>query len=140
MKYSATLVCGAFLFTGALGTSFAGEESIGAAEYKSNCAACHGISGKGDGPFAEYLKNGAPSLTVLKKNNGGVFPVDKVYQLIDGRGLAKGHGTREMPIWGAQYTAQSVKEHGPFFGEWYAQDVIQARILALISHIYTLQE
>jgi len=134
------MVASAVLFVSTAGTSHAGGESIGAAEYKSNCAVCHGAYGKGDGPFAEFLKNGAPSLATLKKDNGGVFPVDKVYKLIDGRGMMKGHGTTEMPVWGDQYNAESVKRHGPFFGEFYAQDMIEARILALISHLNSLQE
>ena len=130
----------AVLFASTSGSSLAAGESIGAAEYKSNCAVCHGAYGKGDGPFAEFLKNGAPSLTTLKKNNGGVFPVDRVYKLIDGRGMMKGHGTSEMPVWGNQYTAESAKKHGPFFGEFYAQEMIEARILALISHLNSIQE
>ena len=140
MKGYGFVVASAVFFMSTAGTSLAGEESIGAAEYNSNCAVCHGVSGKGDGPFAEFLKNRAPSLTVLSKNNGGVFPVDKVFKMIDGRGMMKGHGTTEMPVWGAQYTAESVKRHGPFFGEFYAQDMIEARILALISHLNSLQE
>jgi len=140
MKGYGIIAASTVLFVSTVGMSLAEDESIGAAEYKSNCAVCHGVSGKGDGPFAEFLKNGAPSLTALSKNNGGVFPVDKVYKMIDGRGMMKGHGTTEMPVWGAQYTAESVKRHGPFFGEFYAQDMIEARILALISHLNSLQE
>jgi len=93
MKGYGVIVASAVFFVSTVGTSLAGGASIGAAEYKSNCAVCHGTSGKGDGPFAEFLKNGAPSLMTLSKDNGGVFPVDKVYALIDGRGMMKGHGS-----------------------------------------------
>lgn len=114
--------------------------SLGEAEYMSNCASCHGTSGKGDGAFAEFLKKGAPSLRTLSKNNGGVFPFQKVYNIIDGRGAIKGHGSSEMPVWGQEYAAKSVATHGPFFGEYYAEDVVRARILSLIDHINTLQD
>jgi len=45
-----------------------------------------------------------------------------------------------MPIWGSAYIAESVKTHGPFFGEWYGEDVANARILALIDYLHKLQE
>jgi hypothetical protein len=41
---------------------------------------------------------------VLSKNNNGVFPLNAVYEVIDGRKSIKAHGTREMPIWGLRYT------------------------------------
>lgn len=116
------------------------EKSIGQLEYERNCATCHGLQGKGDGPFAEFLKEGTPSLTTLSKNNNGVFPFDRVHAYIDGRKWTAGHGSREMPVWGAQYTEESMEAHGPFFGQWYAEDVVQARILALVEYISTLQE
>lgn len=116
------------------------EKPIGQLEYERNCATCHGLEGKGDGPFAEFLKEGAPPLTGLSKGNDGVFPFERVHAYIDGREWTAGHGSREMPVWGAQYTEESVQAHGPFFGEWYGEEVVQARILALVEYISTLQE
>ena len=138
MKYPTIVISGALLFSGLTGLAIA-EESIGQQEYNASCAVCHGVDGKGDGAFGEFLKSGAPSLTTLSKNNGGVFPFEKVYKVIDGR-TAKGHGTREMPVWGAAYTAESVKARGPFFGEWYGEEIARGRILALIDYISSLQE
>jgi hypothetical protein len=63
-----------------------------------------------------------------------------VYQIIDGRTEVKAHGPKEMPIWGSVYIAASVKTHGPFFGEWYGEDVANARVLALIDYLHKLQE
>jgi mono/diheme cytochrome c family protein len=80
---------------------------IGKQEYEANCVVCHGAKGKGDGPFNEFLKVRTPDLTVLSKNNGGLFPVNRVLEVIDGRtNQVKGHGTREMPIWGDVYNAR----------------------------------
>ena len=72
---------------------------IGKNEYMTNCASCHGTAGKGDGPSAETLKSRVTDLTVLSRNNGGVFPVSRVYEVIDGRQQVKAHGVREMPVW-----------------------------------------
>ena len=138
MKRLTILSLSTFLFIGVSGTALA-EKDIGAAEYQNNCASCHGPKGEGNGPFAEFLKAVPTSLTTLSKNNGGVFPFERVYQAIDGRGDVKSHGPREMPVWGKDYIAGSVKEHGPFFGEWYGEDILNSRILALIDYLNKLQ-
>jgi cytochrome c1 len=51
----------------------------GKTQYQSSCAACHGIDAKGDGPVSTELKTRPADLTVLAKNNNGVFPYDMVY-------------------------------------------------------------
>jgi hypothetical protein len=140
MKHLTILSLSAFLFIGMSGTVFAEKGSLGAAEYQNNCASCHGTKGEGNGPFTEFLKAVPSSLTTLSKDNGGVFPFERVYQAIDGRGEVKSHGPREMPVWGKDYIAGSVEVHGPFFGEWYGEDILNARILALIDHINKLQK
>lgn len=140
MKRLTILSLSAFISMSLFGTVLAEEVSVGKAEYMNNCATCHGATGKGDGQFAEFLKAGTPSLSTLSKDNGGVFPVDRIYQVIDGRKDVQSHGPREMPIWGKAYLAESVETHGPFFGEWYGEDILNARVLALIDYISTLQE
>ena len=102
---------------------------------------CHGVTGKGDGWFSEYLKHRTSSLTQLKKNNGGVFPFDRIYQVIDGRKEVQVHGPREMPVWGGLYRVDSENTYDSYFGQFYADEgVIRARILALIEYISQLQE
>ncbi|MCG6862590.1 MAG: cytochrome c [Chromatiaceae bacterium] len=130
----------AFFFLSLSGMRPAQAVSLGEAKYEADCAVCHGVTGKGDGPFAESLKKGVPSLTMLRRNNDGVFPFERVYELIDGRKEVPGHGTREMPIWGNRYAAESLKIHDPFIGRWYAEQIIRTRILALVEYIASLQE
>lgn len=57
---------------------------VGKMEYQSSCAACHGAGAKGDGPVSKELKTRPADLTVLAKNNNGVSPYEKVYQLLMG--------------------------------------------------------
>ena len=68
--------------------------------YRAYCASCHGLTGRGDGPAAPALKAKVPDLTLLARNNGGVFPSARVRKMISGDEVLLSHGTREMPIWG----------------------------------------
>ena len=84
---------------------------LGKREYDANCAVCHGAKGKGDGPFSGWVigKQIVSDLTVLAKKNNGVFPFARVYEFIDGTQVVKAHGTREMPIWGADYRVKGAE-------------------------------
>ncbi|HYA18732.1 MAG TPA: cytochrome c [Bryobacteraceae bacterium] len=72
--------------------------------YKTYCASCHGIAGKGDGPAAPALKKAPPDLTAISQRNKGQFPDFRIARIIDGtaeaRDLITAHGSREMPVWG----------------------------------------
>ncbi len=101
---------------------------VGKTEYRSSCGACHGIDAKGDGPVRKDLKTPPADLTVLARNNNGVFPYDMVYQVIDGRNSSiASHGTREMPIWGYRF--------GPTHAFRFKE-----RILAVIEYLKSVQE
>jgi len=129
------------LLIGLSANAFADEKiDVGKREYESVCAVCHGISGKGDdGPLKSLLTTPVPNLTVLAKNNRGVFPFDRVYQIIDGRQEVKAHGPRDMPIWGSAFNNQSslyFKNYPPHDNE----SATRSRILALVEYVYRLQE
>ncbi len=132
-------ICVAAATAGALaGSAIAAERlDIGKREYEANCVACHGPKGKGDGPFNEFLRVKTPDLTVLSKNNGGLFPVNRVLEAIDGRTLVKGHGTREMPIWGEVYDAQAQPQFDDY--GYNAKLFVWARTLALVDYLSRLQ-
>jgi mono/diheme cytochrome c family protein len=68
------------------------------------CIGCHGVDAKGSGVHTPRLKNNPPDLTVLAKANGGLFSIEKIYEVIDGRAQLQAHGTRDMPIWGKDFT------------------------------------
>ena len=69
--------------------------------FKTYCASCHGVDGKGHGPAAEALKVPPADLTVLKKKNGGTFPAGRVTRVVEGADVITAHGTSDMPTWGA---------------------------------------
>ena len=97
-------------------------------------------TGKGDGPYAGIVNTAIPDITVLKKNNSGVFPYDRVYETIDGRTEIKAHGTRDMPIWGSEYNAKAAEYYTDYLQPYNAEGFVRGRILALINYIYSLQQ
>jgi hypothetical protein len=52
--------------------------------------------------MAAQLRRLPPDLTMFATRNGGVFPAERVRQVIDGTGVAA-HGDRDMPVWGAVF-------------------------------------
>jgi len=120
----------------AAGGAFAqGGADLGKREYMSNCASCHGENGKGYGPYVELLKRSPPDLTLMAKNNGGVFPLSRAYAVIEGAGA--GHGTRDMPVWGQDYKVKAGEYYidVPYNPEIY----VRTRILALVEYLAQLQ-
>ncbi len=111
---------------------------IGKEEYVRSCAACHGLTGKGDGPAAKSLIKPPADLTKLSETNKGVFPISGVYDAIDGRIEVIAHGTREMPVWGEAYTRE-LKYPGSMLPKEVTESMVRIRLLALIEYISTLQ-
>lgn len=62
----------------------------------------------------------------------------RVYEVIDGREMVQGHGTRDMPVWGSAYRVLSgeVMFEVPYNPELF----VRSRILALIEYISRLQK
>lgn len=143
MTKLSTRICAIAVLAGAtamaigLGPSQAAD--IGKQEYETYCALCHGKSGKGDGPFGGIINKKVVDLTVLAKNNGGVFPFDRAYETISGAAEVVGHGTREMPIWGDHYSEKASRDLGPYYQPSDVSSYVRGKILALIGYISTLQ-
>lgn len=129
----------AALMTGIGGVAAAaGEEKLdpGKREFEATCAACHGNRGEGNGSYAQYLNSPVPNLTVLSKDNGGVFPYAYAYAIIDGRQLIKGHG-QDMPIWGLRYTVEAAPIYDDY--RYNAEVFVRSRVLSLIDYLNRLQ-
>ncbi len=110
---------------------------IGKLEYDSNCASCHGMTGKGDGPLKPFLAKSAPDLTQIAKANGGVFPISRMYEVIEGSQRATAHGTSEMPVWGWDYRMKAAEYYmdTPYDPDAY----IRTKVLALMDYVNRLQ-
>jgi mono/diheme cytochrome c family protein len=95
--------------------------------YKDYCAACHGASGKGDGPAAELLKTAPPDLTTMAKRNGGKFPSDHFVAILHFGTEGHAHGTTDMPVWGPLFRTQN-------------KDVAELRVSNLTSYVESIQQ
>ena len=124
------------------GVCFAQQAQLGADEYGERCAACHGMSGAGDGPIASMMTTSPPDLTLLSRSNNGAFPFSEVYQSINGQMEVAAHGTSDMPLWGDYFADQAIKEgHESRYGSAeVARQVVQGRILALVYYLQSIQK
>lgn len=116
------------------GASFAqGRVDYGQKAYESSCASCHGISGKADGAMRPYLVKAPSDLTTLAKRNGGVFPVQRIWETIDGRASTDigPHGAREMPVWGDVFRGEDTQPR-----DLHARN----RIASLVDYLARMQE
>lgn len=111
-----------------------GKITSGQLEFREFCQQCHGPQGLGDGPTAAVLTKKPANLTVLTRNNGGVFPTQNVRDYITGDKFVLAHGTREMPLWGLQFRRRR-SSAGPEASE----ADIDAKINRLVEYIRSLQ-
>jgi mono/diheme cytochrome c family protein len=132
-----TLAAGAALLAG-FGAA-AQFQAVTLADYSGEeiflkyCSACHGESGRGDGPVAHGLVTMVPDLTAISRHYGG-FPTQLVRDTIDGRGArVDAHGTRTMPVWGYEFWV----EEG---GDVVAQREMKEVIAKLVDYIRSIQD
>jgi hypothetical protein len=74
------------------------------------------------------LTRSVPDLTTYTARNGGVFPGERLRQIIEGRGPAA-HGDRTMPVWGAVFSRQAGTD-----------DAAAGRIDALVTFLQSIQQ
>jgi mono/diheme cytochrome c family protein len=102
----------------------------GAYGFRTYCASCHGVDGKGEGPLAENLRFHPPDLTLIAKRSGGEFPADKMARIVDGRNPLKGHGGPDMPVWGDAFRNA---ETG------YDDVSVKAKIRGIVDYLKSIQ-
>ena len=83
------------------------------------------------------LKTPAPNLAMIAQRNGGTYPVEKIYDIIEGSTVVAAHGTRDMPLWGDRYR-RDAKPQTPDQSDVATQQA-QQRILSLVYYLGTLQ-
>lgn len=113
------------------------RSDLGRFEYDNNCASCHGPTGRGDGEVGRTLKQPVPDLSTLTSRNGGVFPVDRVRRVIDGREELKGHWGRAMPLWGLQYSSKAAEYYKGLAID--PEAFVRQRVDTLIEYLRRLQ-
>ena len=105
------------------GTSVEGQDT-----FREYCSACHGISGKGDGPVAVILKKRPADLTTIKKRKR-TFSAADIEATIKGTGaLQSAHGAPDMPVWGPYFTAVDS-----------SAALAQVRVTNLVKYIESIQ-
>jgi mono/diheme cytochrome c family protein len=110
----------------------AADANPGKEMYIQYCSSCHGQDGRGSGAVSAFLKVKVPDLTLLKKKNKGVYPMDQVMFAIDGRRKLRAHGDPVMPVWGESLSAE-VKD--PKTGEV----AVALKEKAIAEYVATLQ-
>ena len=111
----------------------------GAWEYHEACAVCHGQDGTGDGTMGAILKVPPPDLTRLSEMNGGIFPFEDVFRVIDGRTPVEGHGSIDMPVWGRTFRSEALDDGGPGILHTDPNLIVAGRIYALAKYLRAIQ-
>lgn len=112
--------------------ALAGEADRGRELYLQYCGACHGKEGRGEGPVSSDLKIKPTDLTLLKKENSGIYPLRKVMTSIDGSRVVRGHGDAKMPVWGEVFEKEAEGKKYPTL-----TSLLKVKVIA--EYISTLQ-
>jgi len=99
--------------------------------YRTYCAVCHALDGKGGGPATPALRDQGPDLTTLSQRHGGKYPARYVESVLR-FGMAKGfpaHGNKDMPIWGRVFASEPQT----------AESTVTERITYLTQYLGTIQ-
>jgi mono/diheme cytochrome c family protein len=136
MSYGTAVIVAVVLFVSVVANVFADEFS-GVQEYRDKCARCHGLDAKGKGPDANEKPGYHPAdLTRIAERNGGTFPRQRIYDVIDGGKRMPGHYNfnSPMPLWGLSFQVE---------GKQYTQEseaVVRRRINGLLDYLESIQE
>ena len=128
---------GFLMAAGLLATANA-QVDAGRQEYLAHCASCHGPYGRGDGDLKKFLVAPPSDLTTVSQRNGGAFPNQLMWELIDGRStkVLGPHGSREMPVWGQRYRQDALDNPAERAApEW----AVRNRIVALLDYLSRIQ-
>ncbi len=115
------------------------EITPGKLEYKEACARCHGEDGRGRGPTAATSTEKTKDLATLAKNNGGVFPEEKILKVIHNTEPITAHGPHEAPVWGKQFSLRlNVTTGASNLPESSVQ--VDYRVKQLMQYLKSIQE
>ncbi len=110
----------------------AAAQASGGHLFKTYCARCHGAQARGDGPAAHALNTAVPDLTRIAHRNGGEFPAERIYRIIDGQSQIPAHGGRAMPLWGYDFFGTEADDES-------AHREASLKIEALVAYLASIQ-
>lgn len=105
--------------------------------YRRYCASCHGADADGKGNVAQFLTVAPPDLRTFLERYDGEFPMELIYESIDGRKVVRTHGTRDMPIWGEVFQSPLVEAAAV---EETSEERADRKIRELVFYLETLQK
>jgi mono/diheme cytochrome c family protein len=127
------LIAALYSFNAGIASAWADDQ--GRRDYMANCASCHGVDGKGHGEALYVIPGVKPAdLTILSRNNQGVFPAHRVYESIDGRNGIPAHERFDMPFWGTTFQREGA-EFTPA-----SEHEVKARIMKIVDYIKSIQQ
>jgi len=90
----------------------AGDAAAGKVVYTTNCASCHGDSGKGDGPVGQVLQPPPRNFTVgdfkFDANKDGKVGTDADLTLVITKGAGAFGGNQMMAAWGGMLSEADI--------------------------------
>ncbi len=108
--------------------SRAAQAQRGQTHFMNYCSSCHGEDAKG--VRIDSLYKMPADLTRITANwRTSEFPVLEVARMIDGRDMAKSHGTRQMPVWGEVFSEQ----------EHLDETQIKGKLSEIIAYLMVIQ-
>ncbi|KNG91865.1 hypothetical protein ATO11_20430 [Pseudaestuariivita atlantica] len=117
-----------------IGTSL-DAQSVGEQLFESNCASCHGVTGRGDGPLAKGLRTAPADLTQIAARRDGVWPMLEVMSILDGY-LKKTNPRNDMPVFDDFLVGRMVDfETGNGL-----TTLVPAKLIAMANYLETLQD
>lgn len=102
-------------------------ETSGQLLYERYCASCHGLTGEGDGPVAEFLTPPPTDLTQLD------YSIRELMRAIDGGRTIRVHGDSSMPVWGRVFNEEL--QDSP-----HARRTVLLQVRAIAEYVQSLQD
>jgi mono/diheme cytochrome c family protein len=103
------------------------QAAKGKVHFQQYCVSCHGEDGTGI--YIDSLNTQPANLTKLGSAKSDAFPILYVANVIDGRKMAKNHGTRTMPVWGEVFSEK----------EYLDESEIKGKLAEIIAYLMTIQ-
>jgi mono/diheme cytochrome c family protein len=122
--------CAAVLLAGPAASQEQTPIVNGRDEFVWNCADCHGQAGRGDGPLAAALIKSPSDLTKIAHRNLGIFPAQKIFDIVAGQESVVGHQSFQMPKYWERF------KQTPGQRDFVAPEV---RIRAIVEYLRQIQ-